>query len=202
VGDPRPSGWRTLIANVRPESRATVITAAARSIAFDVRHAYVPEHCDDGIMKLACTFIFSVLFVLPSSSARAQQKSPAESDAWAAVERGWEALRAEDVDSFMTTLHPEFLGWNMSRPTPFDFAAERSSTLAFLTEYDWVSYEIEPVAIRVVDDHAIVHYRYREVVRSATAATRHEEKGRATQVLKRHQRRWKTLTIMSGAVTP
>lgn len=128
--------------------------------------------------------------------------TPEAAEAWAAVERGWEALRAEDVDAFMRTMHPRFLGWNMSRDTPLDLDGERAGTRAFLAEYDWVSYEIDPVSIRVVDDEAIVHYRYREVVKKVADGTVHEERGRVAQVLKRLPDGWKTLTIMSGAVKP
>jgi ketosteroid isomerase-like protein len=153
-------------------------------------------------MFLRGAFVLGVLVAVLPSSASGQQWSSAQTDVWAAVKRGWEALRVEDVDAFMATLHPQFLGWNMVREVPLDFAAERSGTVAFLAEYDWVSYEIEPVAIRVVGDEAVAHYRYREVVRKTGDATVHEEKGRATQVLKRQQGGWKTLTIMSGATTP
>lgn len=127
--------------------------------------------------------------------------SAAERGAWAAVERGWEALRAEDVERFMATFHPRFLGWNMSRPAPLDVGAERRGTEKFLAEYDWVDYAIVPVAIRIVGDDAIVHYRYREVVRPAAGGAESREEGRATQVLRRVGGRngaWKTLTIMSG----
>jgi ketosteroid isomerase-like protein len=86
----------------------------------------------------------------------------------------------------------------MSRPAPLDVAAERSGTVDFLAAYDWVSYAIEPVGIRVADDVAVVHYRYHEVVRNTADGAVHEERGRATQVLKRHQGAWRTLSIMSG----
>lgn len=112
--------------------------------------------------------------------------------------RGWEALRAEDVEGFMRTFHPQFLGWNMNREAPFDVAGERAGTKAFLAEYDWVSYELHPVAIRVFEDTATTHYRYREVVRKTADGTIHEERGRATQVLRRHEGQWKTIAIMSG----
>lgn len=144
------------------------------------------------------TFLLTILSVLIPSVASAQQLARAEAEVWAAVTRGWDALRAEDVDGFMATFHPAFLGWNMSREVPLDFAAERSGTVAFLAEYDWVSYDIEPIAVRVVGNEAIVHYRYHEVVRKTGDDSVFEEKGRATQVLKRHRRQWKTLTIMSG----
>ena len=87
----------------------------------------------------------------------------------------------------------------MSRATPLDFEGERAGTQAFLAEYDWVSHEIHLVNVRVIDDEAVVHYRYREVVKKKADGTLHEERGRATQVLKRYQNRWKTVAIMSGA---
>ena len=136
---------------------------------------------------------------LPQTSSDERQWPPAERQAWAAVKRGWEALRAEDVDGFMATFHPQFLGWNMSRPAPLDVAAERAGTVAFLAAYDWVSYEIEAAGVRVAGEEAVVHYRYREVVRSTADGTVQTETGRATQVLKRHQGQWKTLTLMSGS---
>ena len=98
----------------------------------------------------------------------------------------------------MTSLHPQFLGWSMSRPAPLDVAAERGGTEAFLAQYDWESYTLEPVAIRIVGEDAIVHYYYREVVRPSAGGAAQQEDGRATQVLRRVGRRWKTLTIMSG----
>lgn len=135
---------------------------------------------------------------LQHTSAGAQEWSQAEREAWTAVTQGWEALRAGSVDGFMATFHPRFLGWNMNRPAPLDVEAERSGTVAFLDSYSWVSYRVEPVAIRITDDVAIVHYRYHEVVRSTADGTVHEEHGRATQVLKRLDGEWKTLSILSG----
>ena len=131
-------------------------------------------------------------------SSDVQQLTPQQREVWQAIRRGWDALRAEDLDGFMRTFHPQFLGWNMSRPVPLDVAAERAGTMEFLAAYDWVSYQIDPVAVRVVDDNAVVHYRYVEVVRRVSDQTVHHETGRVTQVLKRHEGQWKTLTIMSG----
>ena len=144
------------------------------------------------------TFALAGALAVTARSAEAQPWSPAERAVWSAVEQGWEALRAEDVAGFMDSFHPRFLGWNMSRPAPLDLAAERRGTEEFLAQYDWESYALEPVAIRIVDDDAIVHYRYGEVVRPATGGPPQREHGRATQVLRRVEGRWKTLTIMSG----
>ena len=145
--------------------------------------------------------IILIAGTLMTSPTHREELTPETSEPWAAVRRGWDALRAEDVDGFMRTLHPEFLGWNMSRDAPLDFGAEREGTEAFLAEYDWVSYEIDLAAIRIVEDDAVVHYRYREVVKRTSDGSVHEENGRATQVLKRHRGEWKTFTIMSGSVS-
>jgi len=150
-------------------------------------------------MRLVALLALVLSLGLAPGRATAQQWSSAERAVWAAVEQGWEALRAEDVARFMDSFHPEFLGWNMSRPGPLDVVAERRGTEAFLAQYDWESYTIEPVAIRIVGDDAIVHYRYREVVRPAAGGAVQREDGRATQVLRRVGGLWKTLTIMSGA---
>lgn len=147
-------------------------------------------------MRVLSALVTLVLMGLHPVPGQAQQWSASEREAWAAVSRGWEALRAEDVDGFMATFHPQFLGWNMSRPAPLDVAAERSGTVDFLAAYDWVSFAIEPMGIRVADDVAVVHYRSHEVVRNTAGGAVHEERGRATQVLKRHQGAWRT--IMSG----
>lgn len=153
-------------------------------------------------MRLLRSLTLPVLLLLALAPARASaqqpQLSPAERAVWAAVEEGWQALRAEDVDRFMDSFHPRFLGWNMSRPAPLDVAAERRGTVEFLAQYDWESYALEPVAIRIVGDDAIVHYRYRERVRPAAGGAVAQEDGRATQVMRRVRGRWKTLTIMSG----
>ena len=152
------------------------------------------------------TLAAAVLLGLTPVRATSQQARAAapswsadERAAWAAVEEGWRALRAEDVDRFMATFHPQFLGWNMSRPAPLDVAAERRGTREFLAQYDWESHTLEPVGIRIVGDVAIVHYRYREVTRPSAGGAVQQESGRATQVLRRVGGRWKTLTIMSGA---
>ena len=144
------------------------------------------------------TVVLTGALSLTPAPVAAQQWSPAERAVWTAVQQGWEALRAEDVPRFMDSFHPQFLGWNMSRPAPLDLAAERRGTEEFLAQYDWESYTIEPVAIRIVGDDAIVHYRYREVIRPASGGAPQQEDGRATQVLRRVGGRWKTLTIMSG----
>lgn len=87
-------------------------------------------------MRVPATLVTLVLMSLAPVSGQAQQWSASEHEAWAAVSRGWEALRAEDVDGFMATFHPQFLGWNMSRPAPLDVAAERSGTVDFLAAWE------------------------------------------------------------------
>jgi ketosteroid isomerase-like protein len=157
--------------------------------------------------RLAPTTLLMLLMlgVAPASaaaqppSASSSRWSPAERAVWAAVERGWRALQDEDVPRFIDSLHPQFLGWNMDRPAPLDVAAERRGTEEFLARYDWEGYTIEPVAIRIVGEDAIVHYRYRERVRPAGGGAVQQDDGRATQVLRRTGGRWKTLTIMSGS---
>lgn len=158
-------------------------------------------------MRLPTLLTFSLVWLLsltvvPHASTQTQgasaQWSPAERAVWDAVDRGWQALRDENVEAFMASFHPEFLGWNMNRPAPLDVAAERQGTVEFLAQYDWESYTIEPVAIRIVGDVAIVHYRYHEAVRRTGADKVQREEGRATQVMRRLGESWKTLTIMSG----
>lgn len=153
-------------------------------------------------MRSAVLFSLSLagaLSLAPSSS-EAQQWTPAERAVWSAVEESWDALRAEDIARFMDSFHPQFLGWSTSRQAPLDLAAERRGTEEFLAQYDWVSHTIEPVAIRIVGEDAIVHYRYREVIRPAAGGTPQQEDGKATQVMRRLGERWKTLTIMSGPI--
>lgn len=125
-----------------------------------------------------------------------------EAEVWNAVLAGWEALRSGDVDRWMANFHPEFTGWSTARPQPYDVAAERSGTEAFLADWEWETYHVEPLSIRIVDDIAVIHYAYREVLRAKEGDGRHDETGRATQVMKRDGGRWLMLAIMSGPVPP
>jgi Domain of unknown function (DUF4440) len=119
---------------------------------------------------------------------------------WAALVTSWDALRAKDVDAFIAGFHPDFLGWSMTREAPMDLAAERAGTETFSASYDWISHAIDPVDIRVIDDIAIVHFTYYESVREIASGSVFEDKGRATQVFKRVDGNWHTITMMVGSV--
>ncbi|HLV02570.1 MAG TPA: nuclear transport factor 2 family protein [Acidobacteriota bacterium] len=87
-----------------------------------------------------------------------------EKTVWREEESYWKSLAAGDVNSYLRLFHEEFISWPCESPRPSDKPAVRQMLENLKKSYRLLSYELNPLSIRVVGDTAVVYYFVRYVV--------------------------------------
>jgi ketosteroid isomerase-like protein len=134
------------------------------------------------VFAMCCGFV-------AASPASAEQWSPAQTDVWKNVEAYSAMSAAGDVQGFLAYVHDSYIGWDVSDP----LTSSKSRLRKFL-DYNSRTYKTEladmqPVAINIVDDVAIVHYYFTIVTKDADGK-RSYDSGRWTDVLKKQGDKW------------
>ena len=136
-------------------------------------------------------FAALALFVATSAPVSAQEWSPAQKEVWKNVEAYWAVDAAGKTDEFLAYFHPEYSGWNNRNALPgtkdvaAKFIAHGHKTSKTLV------YHIQPVAIKIHGEMAIVHYHWMQITQG-TAANEKEEStsGRWTDILMKQGAKW------------
>jgi len=89
--------------------------------------------------------------------------TPEQHELWERVQSLWELSRGRDKDKIRATLHPEYVGWDMSTQLPHDReAAVGSVTDDSPTLQDYI---LQPLSVRIYDGNVgVVHYSYAATV--------------------------------------
>lgn len=106
----------------------------------------------------------AVLITQPASLI-AQEWSPAQREVIATFDAYTRASVDGDVEKIMSYFHPEFLGWDYKQARPLDLQQTRGMIEGFYSSYKLAGFDVEPLAVQVRDDVAIVHLRYRETMK-------------------------------------
>lgn len=94
----------------------------------------------------------------PSSHLSAEQLG-----LWQRVNELWELSASKDAARIRESLHPAYVGWDMSTPLPHDRDAAVHSVTSDSPQL--TSFDLEPLSIRVYDGSVgVVHYRYQAMV--------------------------------------
>ena len=142
---------------------------------------------------MGLTALFSVLLV---ASASAQEWSDVQQDVWSMEEAYWERRQQADVEGFMDLWDEDFVGWPYWAPEPMTKADIRQSVREGVLS-GLVSFELDPHAIRLFGDIAVVHYSYE--VRGRDAAGREANRtGRLTHTWRWHDGKWRIIGGMSS----
>ena len=150
-------------------------------------------------MKRA-SFVAIVMFALTAlgaGAASAQEWTAEQKTAWAAVEGYWAYAAAENLDSMMAAYDDNYSGWAKNDPFPSDKASVGKWTKYALPEYDVIIYELNPAAITVFDDVAVVHYFYTAVTMDKEGK-KTRSTGRYTDILKKFGDKWLLLADTGG----
>lgn len=131
---------------------------------------------------------------------RAQEWSPAQKEVWKSVEAYWALDAAGNTAGFLEYFHADYAGWSVDNPLPNGKAvAERFIGHSHKTTKTLLQ-NLQPVAIKIHGEIAIVHYYYNQIVQKAGD----KEKGvggRWTDVLKKQGDKW-VLIADHGGATP
>jgi hypothetical protein len=91
--------------------------------------------------------------------------SKEQQELWTRVTQLWEFFKMRDQDQIASTLHPDYVGWDMNAAEPHDRKAAVLSVIA--DSPDLREYQIHPLSVKVYASHTgVVHYAYEAKVAS------------------------------------
>ncbi len=128
-------------------------------------------------------------------------RSPSEQDVWAQEVASWEYLKAADLTSYLALLHDDVMAWPDGRSAPLGKNAIFQHLVAILPtlQAHALTVELRPLAIRVFDDVAVVHYEAH--TRSAMKpgpGPAYDQTKRYTRTLLRTERGWRLIAAMNA----
>lgn len=141
-----------------------------------------------------CVIAFSVGLILmlclcASAPAFAQQWDASQKEVWAAVEKAWETYAKDDLEGALSYYHPDYMGWHYMAPLPAGKDITEKWITYLLPKKEVVLYTLQPVAIQVHGNFAVVHYYFTMVAKTE----KDEEKissGRWTETWAKQDNKW------------
>ncbi len=121
--------------------------------------------------------------------------SPEQRELWKRVVNLWVLSKARNEDQIRSTLHPDYVGWDMNAPLPHDRDAAVRSVSGDSPELR--AYELHPLSVQIYEDKVgIVHYSYSAIV-VPKGAVPVNVSGRWTEVYLKQDATW-TMISVSG----
>ncbi|WP_341328408.1 nuclear transport factor 2 family protein [Methylotuvimicrobium sp. KM2] len=98
-----------------------------------------------------------------SNYIRINEFSPEQSELWERVLALWALSMNRNKNQIRSTLHPRYIGWDMSSPLPHDREAAVNSVTDNSPELQ--KYELQPLSVQVYDGRVgVAHYTYTATV--------------------------------------
>jgi ketosteroid isomerase-like protein len=141
------------------------------------------------------------LLLMSASLVFAQQTGKDEAQIWALEKSYWEDVKANDLEKYRALWHEKFVGWPSFSEAPrhkdhiADWITDNTSKGLTLASYD-----LEELAIQIIGDVAVVHYRVHMNWSGDTAAGTKPEATRITHTWIRHNGTWQIFGGMSAPV--
>ncbi|MEO7598172.1 MAG: nuclear transport factor 2 family protein [Opitutus sp.] len=139
------------------------------------------------------------LFVALPATASAQEWSAAQKEVWKNVEAYWAADAAGNTDEFMGYFHSDYSGWGTRMGAPGSKEMAKKFISHGHKAGKTLVYHVQPVAIKIHGDVAIVHYYFMQITQ-ATGEKEKESSGRWTDILMKQGDKW-VLIGDNGGVT-
>ena len=141
-------------------------------------------------MKKLCLAI-AVLMLLPSAYLIAQEWSATQKEIWKVEEETMAALEKGDVEKLMSYVHPDYRGSSHGSPVPIDKSILRKQLEQMTKTYKVEQMFMQPTAIQVFGNMAIVHYIVTMTLKPLTASAKEAEPQTAyTDIFVRQGDKW------------
>ena len=127
--------------------------------------------------------------LLTPAALTAQEPSQAQREVLGVLQEYARVSMAGNVEEIMPYFHARFSAWDYAQEGPVDLDALQEMLTFFLTEYRQTSFDIQPAAIHVHGDIAIVHALYDEVF-TDQAGVDTPMSGRWTATLLKEEGKW------------
>jgi ketosteroid isomerase-like protein len=108
-------------------------------------------------MKKLC-LVIAILLLLPSAYLIAQEWSAAQKEIWKVEEETVADIEKGDVEKLMSYVHQDYRGSGHGSPIPIDKTIFRKQVERLVKTYPARSLFLQPAAIQVFGNTAIVHY--------------------------------------------
>jgi ketosteroid isomerase-like protein len=102
--------------------------------------------------------LLSILMILPSAYLVAQEWSTAQKEIWKVEEESVADMEKGDVEKLMSYVHQDYRGSGHGSPIPIDKPLFRKQVEQLVKAYPVRSMFLQPTAIQVFGNTAIVHY--------------------------------------------
>lgn len=101
-----------------------------------------------------------VLFCMSSAAQAPPQRSRDQANVWGLEQAYWQYCKDMNLDKYLTLWHASVVGW----PSMYSAPAGKDHISDWLTDrakkgLTIKSYDLEPLAIKITDNVAVVHYR-------------------------------------------
>ena len=117
-------------------------------------------------MKTSFKVLF-LLLILSLSPIAAQEWSPEQKDIVEFINDYTKASMRGDIDEIMSYFHVDFSAWEYSMTEPFDRDSTQK-TIEYINQiFKQVAFEVQPIAIQLHGDVAILHLNFQETMRDA-----------------------------------
>jgi hypothetical protein len=124
--------------------------------------------------------------------------SKEQAELWSRVAELWAMARNRDERQIRSSLHPDYVGWDMSTPLPHK---REASVRSVCGAAELGAYELCPWSVQIYEDHVgVVHYSYSAKV-SSPGAPSPGVTGKWSEVYLKHGGVW-TLIAVSGRPDP
>jgi hypothetical protein len=125
--------------------------------------------------------------------------SPEQQGLWQKVEDLWAWSRDGRLADIAASLHPRYVGWDMTADLPHDREAALRSVSPGGPRL--AGYELQPLSVEVYDQRVgVVHYAYTATLMPADGRPR-EVRGRWTEVYLMQEGAWRMISV-SGRPNP
>jgi len=148
-----------------------------------------------------CLVITLCLTLFISVQLSAQEWSDKQKEVWKNVEAYDDLVNKRDLEGFMSYFHSDYSGWSVNDALPTNkeqvtkWIAHDFQTRKILVR------EINPVAIKIHGNVAIVHYYWSSLVKDAEGKERNES-GRWTDILMKQGDKWVLIGDSGGRTSP
>jgi hypothetical protein len=134
------------------------------------------------------------------SDLRMDDLSLEQQDLWRRVNDLWAMSTERSADKVRSTLHPRYVGWDMTGPAPHDREAAVQSVTGGSPVVE--DYQLRPLSVEVYDHVAgIVHYTYSATV-APKGATSFRVTGRWTEIYLKKDGQWVMIGVSGRPDNP
>jgi ketosteroid isomerase-like protein len=149
---------------------------------------------------LSKSILIVMCLTLPASAQLfGQEWSEEQKEVWKNVETYLDLRVKGDLEGFMDYIHADYSGWTHSDPLP----ANKASARKFLTHIFKVKkilvQDLQPVAIKIHGNVAIVHYYYSRILKDAEGKEKNAS-GRWTDILMKQGDKWVMIGDHGGSI--